>query len=187
MGAPMLRWDSFQHFNVSTFQRRIAASTMLLYILRGAEAELKITSDHERRLTLHGHEQAKIMGQFCLERKIFPEMILTSPVIRAKQTAEEFSNVLKKGELIEVPWMACGMNPENALQELRGYKNFQSVMIVGHEPDLSGLIAMLLGISDVTGIEIMKASLTVIELRKWEPSAGVLKWSLPCELLEAKK
>ena len=108
---------------------------MLLYILRHAEAEAKIITDAERRLTSHGHEQARAMGLFCSERNIFPEVILTSPVVRAKQTAQEFVAVVKKGELMEVPWMACGMMPETALKELRVYNKFESIMIVGHEPD----------------------------------------------------
>lgn len=156
---------------------------MLLYILRHAEAETKIVADYERRLTLHGHEQANAMGRFCLERKIFPEIILTSPVVRAKQTAEQFVAVLKKGDLIEAPWMACGMNPERALKELSVYKNFKRVMIVGHEPDLSRLIAILLGINDSGALEVAKASLTTIALKKIETNSGVLKSFFPVELI----
>lgn len=156
---------------------------MLLYILRHAEAESKIISDRERRLTMHGYEQAKAMGRFCLEHQIFPEIILTSPIVRAKQTAEECVAILKKGELVEVPWMACGMNPEVALKELGAYKNFQSMMIVGHEPDLSGLIATLLGMSNAASLEISKASLTALECKKCEPGAAILQWLLPVELV----
>ena len=160
---------------------------MLLYILRHAEAEASIISDYERRLTLHGHEQAKSVAHFCWEHRIFPEIILTSPVVRAKQTAEEVVAVLKKGELIEAPWMACGMSPEAALKELRAYKKFKSVMIVGHEPDLSCLIAMLLGLKNAFSFEVKKGSLTVIEVKEFFFGAGILKWSLPPELLEVQK
>ncbi len=156
---------------------------MLLYIFRHAEAEAKIISDCERRLTADGHEQAKKMGQFCLEHQIFPELILTSPVVRAKQTTEEFMAVVSKGEVVEVPWMACGMDPQISIQELRAYKNFQSVMIVGHEPDLSQLVAKLLGMSSSVAVEITKASLTALELKKIEAGAGVLKWLVPVELI----
>lgn len=156
---------------------------MILYILRHAEAEAKIVSDHERRLTAHGYEQAKRVGRFCSERKIFPEIILTSPVVRAKQTAAEFFGVVKKGELIEVPWMACGMDSEVALKELHAYKNFQSVMIVGHEPDLSCLIATLLGLKNNFSFDVKKASLTAIEIEKFFLGVGILKWSLPPELV----
>ena len=160
---------------------------MLLYILRHAEAGANIISDYERRLTLHGHEQAKSMGHFCLEHQAVPEIILTSPVVRAKQTAEEVVAVFKKGELIEVPWMACGMDPNIALEELPAYRKFESVMIVGHEPDLSCLMAMLLGLKNATSLDVKKASLTVIEVKRFFFGAGVLKWSIPSELLEIKK
>jgi phosphohistidine phosphatase len=157
---------------------------MFLYILRHAEAEAKIVSDYERRLTLYGHEQARGMGRFCLEHQLIPEVILTSPVVRAKQTAEEVVAILKKGELLEAPWMACGMNPETALKELQAYKNFKSVMIVGHEPDLSCLIAMLLGLKNATSLDIQKASLTMIEIKEFFFGAGILKWSLPPDLVQ---
>ena len=160
---------------------------MLLYILRHAEAEAKIVSDYERRLTTHGHEQAKSVGCFCSEHKIFPEIILTSPVVRAKQTAEEVFAVLKKGELIEVPWMACGMDPNVAFEELPTYKKFKSVMIVGHNPDLTYLIATLLGLKNAFSFEVRKGSLTVIEVKEFSFGSGVLKWSLPPELLEVQK
>ncbi|MBX9577732.1 MAG: phosphohistidine phosphatase SixA [Chthoniobacterales bacterium] len=160
---------------------------MLLYILRHAEAEAKITSDRDRRLTLHGREQAKSVGRFCSEHKIFPEIILTSSVVRAKQTAEEVFAVLKKGELIDAPWMACGMDPNVAFEELRAYKIFKSVMIVGHEPDLSCLIATLLGLKNAFSFEVKKGSLTLIEVKEFFFGAGILKWSLPPELLEVQK
>ena len=157
---------------------------MLLYIFRHAEAEAKSTSDYERRLTSHGHEQAKNMGRFCLQHQLIPKIILTSPVVRAKQTAEEVVAVLKKGELIEVPWMACGMDPNVAFEELPAYRKFKSVMIVGHNPDLTFLIATLLGLKNATSLDVKKASLTVIEVKEFFFGAGVLKWSLPPELVE---
>lgn len=160
---------------------------MLLYILRHAEAEAKITSDRERRLTLYGREQAKNMGYFCLEHQVVPEIILTSPVVRAKQTAGEVVAILKKGELIEAPWMACGMDPDVAFEELSAYKKFKSVMIVGHEPDLSCLMATLLGLKNAASLDVKKASLTAIEIKNFSFGAGILKWSLPSELLEVKK
>ncbi len=144
-------------------------------------------TDYDRRLTMHGHEQARTMGEFCCERELVPEIILTSPVVRAKQTAEGVVAVLQKGEIIEAPWMACGMHPERALQELRAYKTFKSVMIVGHEPDLSGLVAVLLGISNPAALEIAKASLTTLELKKMEVGGAILKWTLPVELIGPKK
>ena len=146
-----------------------------------------MVSDHERRLTEYGHEQAKSVGRFCWERQLFPEIILTSPVVRAKQTAEEVFAVLKKGELIEVPWMACGMNPNVAFEELLAYKKFKSVMIVGHEPDLSCFIATLVGLKHTFAFEVKKASLTAIEVKNFSFGAGILKWSIPPELVGLKK
>ena len=155
---------------------------MLLYILRHAEAEVVITSDKERKLTPHGKEQATRMGNFCLEHELLPLVVLTSPFDRTKETAEQVVAILKNTQLIEVPWMASGMSPETALHELKAYAAFETLMIVGHEPDLSSFIAMLLGINNPQTLDVSKASLTAIELSNVAAGAGVLEFFIPCEL-----
>ncbi len=155
---------------------------MIIYILRHAEAESVAASDGARKLTAKGHEQATRMGKFCREQKIIPQLVLTSPVCRARETALHIVDELKNVELIEVPWIACGMSPEAALVELNSYAAFESVMLVGHEPDLSSLITHLLGLNDSQSIDVSKASLTAIELKKLTPRAGVLQFFIPCEL-----
>ncbi len=159
---------------------------MLLYILRHAEAEAVITSDRDRKLTPRGDKQAACIGQFCLEHELIPGVVLTSPVVRARETARNVVTVLKNVELFEVPWMACGMSPEVALHEIKTYLTFESVMIVGHEPDLSHLIAVLLGLDHAQALAVSKASLTALELKKLAPGAGVLKFFIPCRLAEKK-
>jgi phosphohistidine phosphatase SixA len=75
------------------------------------------------------------------------------------------------------------MAPELALKELQAYSSFDSVLLVGHEPDLSGLIATLLGIPRSESLDIKKASLTAITLKKIAPASGRLDFMVPCELL----
>jgi phosphohistidine phosphatase len=157
---------------------------MLLYILRHAEAEAKITSDAERRLTAYGHEQSRRIGLFCFEHQLFPEIILTSPCVRARETAEEVVGILKKGTLVEVPWMACGMDPNVVFEEMTVYKKSKSVMLVGHNPDLTYLVATLLGLKNATSFEVKKGSLAAIEVHQFAFGAGILKWSIFPELLQ---
>ena len=155
---------------------------MLFYLLRHADAERVAASDASRKLTDKGHEQAVRMGKFCQEHGIIPQLVLTSPVCRARETAQHVVDELQNGELIEAPWMACGMSPESALKELKSYAAFNSVMLVGHEPDLSSLIACLLGLENSQSIDVRKASLTGVELNKLAPGVGVLQFFIPCEL-----
>lgn len=157
---------------------------MKLMILRHAEAEPKGDLDYQRKLTSYGKEQAVRVGQFCNARKLQPELILTSPVVRAKETADLFAAQFSEPiTLLEQSWTACGMAPVVALKELSVYAAFQSVLLVGHEPDLGQLITTLLKMSCVGGVDVKKASLTCIHLEKIAAGAGTLKFFIPCELL----
>src|SRR5688572_30548172 len=118
---------------------------MELFLLRHADADTPASSDSARRLSEKGIEQANKVARFCEAHQLAPELILTSPVRRAHETAQIVAGHLRT-ELIVAQWLACGMRPETALAELQGHDRFSSVMIVGHEPDFSGLAAHLLGI-----------------------------------------
>ena len=56
-------------------------------------------------------------------------------------------------------------------------------MLVGHEPDLSALVAHLLGMSSGERIEIRKASLTRLTLHALEPDSARLDFSVPCRFM----
>lgn len=155
---------------------------MLLYLLRHAEAESIATSDAERCLTPKGRGQAGRVGKFCREHSIRPDVILSSPVVRALETARIVSGALGC-ELLEVPWAACGMDPESAMDELRTCGKFPSVMLVGHQPDLGCLCAALLGAGDAA-LHVRKALLMAVEVRG-EPDAGsgALEFFIPVKLM----
>lgn len=156
---------------------------MLLYLLRHAEAEPHRADDFSRRLTDKGCDQARRVGNFLQSEKIGIDLIVTSPVLRARETAKIVAGKLGDAEFIEASWLACGMNPENGIKELTAYSRFESIMIVGHEPDFSALIATLLGLSRSSSLNVSKASLTAIEFSRLGAGAGVLKFLLPVKLL----
>lgn len=156
---------------------------MLLYLLRHAEAEPHRADDFSRRLTEKGEDQARVVGAFLADRKGKPDMILTSPVLRARQTAAIVAKKLGDDAPTEVPWLGCGMNPERALGELAGYARLSSLMIVGHEPDFSILAAYLLDMGSSASVNISKASLTCIEISRPVAGSGVLRFLIPVKLL----
>lgn len=119
------------------------------------------------------------MKEQCLR----PDLILTSPVVRARETAGIVAKLLGKIDPNEVPWAACGMNPERALAELAAYDRFKSILLVGHEPDFSILTAALLDLGKSSSVTISKASLTGIEASRLVPGAGVLQFLLPVKYL----
>jgi phosphohistidine phosphatase len=155
---------------------------MDLYLLRHADANTEAVTDDARPLSEKGISQARKVGRFCKDHNLKPDLILTSPVRRAAETAEIVAEIIK-GELMTEPWLACGMQPETALEELRGYERFACVMIVGHQPDFSLLAAYLLGLQDNEQIAIRKASLTHFELGAFVFGGARLCFSLPCRLM----
>jgi phosphohistidine phosphatase len=156
---------------------------MLLYLLRHAEAEPHRADDVSRKLTGKGEKQARAVGSFLDERGIKPEIILTSPVVRARETAMLVAEELGVEPPTEVSWLACGMNPERAFAELAGYARLASLMIVGHEPDLSVLVAHLLDLGSSASVNISKASLTCIEVSRPVAGSGLLRFLIPVKLL----
>ena len=157
---------------------------MLLCLLRHAEAEVLAASDRARRLTPKGEDQAERVGKFCRKQEIAPSVILTSPVTRALQTAKLVAKSLTDAELIEVPWAQCGMDPWAAMDELKAYAKFPSVMLVGHQPDLGGLAAVLLGMDNVQHLHVRKALLTGIDASHGlSTGAGVLQFFVPVKLM----
>jgi phosphohistidine phosphatase len=156
---------------------------MFLYLLRHAEAEPHRADDSSRILTEKGEEQARAAGAFLCNRGLRPDLILTSPVLRAKQTATLAAKELKAEEPTEASWLACGMNPERALAELAAYAKLAAVMIVGHEPDFSALVAHLLDLGSSSSINISKASLTCIEIVRPVPGSGLLRFLIPVKLV----
>jgi phosphohistidine phosphatase len=155
---------------------------MRLYLLRHAEAQPYQRDDFSRHLTENGMDQAKRVREFLASHEILPDLILTSPVTRARETAEIVSGKLGCA-LTLAPWIACGMNPEVALGELQSYARLDSLMIVGHEPDFSALIAALIGLENSLSINVTKASLTAIDVARVTPGGGVLRFFLPVKLI----
>jgi phosphohistidine phosphatase SixA len=153
---------------------------MLLYFLRHAEAEDEVTTDFARKLTPKGLEQADKVGKFCVRFGLVPDIILSSPVVRAEQTAKAVSKRLDDREIVVERWIACGMTPDVCLESLAAYAKFDHVMIVGHEPDFSETISVLTGGSSVN---IRKASLTAVDMPRLRAGAGRLEFTVPVRLM----
>lgn len=155
---------------------------MLLYLLRHADADTPAASDDARTLSEKGQAQAEKVARFCEAHEMHLSLVLTSPVRRAHETAQIVSAKMR-AEMIIAPWLACGMHPASALEELSAYRSQGSVMLIGHEPDFSQFAAHLIGLPTNTALHVRKASLTLIGLDFFRPSAGRLEFSIPCKLM----
>lgn len=148
---------------------------MELLLLRHGKAEDSIPrgSDFDRALIEKGKQQAHNAARILRASKFLPELVISSPLKRTAQTANEFTRAANLSGPLTESWLACGMSPETALSELTAYPDFHRIMLVGHEPDLSQLIQHCLGTVG-NSIEIRKGSLTCLEIQPPSPRAKLL-------------
>jgi phosphohistidine phosphatase len=135
-----------------------------LWLLRHAEAEPHGTrSDSERRLTARGEAQARVAGIALARLEPQFEAVLFSPKARARRTAELAAEQWpsQQRELLhEHEPLTSGFDGEQALDALAGTGADGRLLLVGHEPDLSSVVA------DLTGgrIDLKKGGLAVVRL-----------------------
>lgn len=137
---------------------------MDLILLRHGKAEdLNPHGDSARELVEKGREQARKAAKLLKHAKFLPDVVLTSPFVRARQTAEEFCESAGISGPIIQSWLACGMHPEEALFELAGFREFKRVAIIGHETDFSELIQWILGTTGGS-VEVKKGALACLQI-----------------------
>ena len=123
---------------------------MELYVIRHAEAvalgERGITADAERPLTSRGEQQAKALGAGLPAMGVQLELMLTSPLVRARQTADgivkPWSNGTPAVEVCDA--LATSFKPRKLARAINAADK-QHLAIVGHEPSLSVWTAWLIG------------------------------------------
>jgi len=158
---------------------------MQLLLLRHADAVPSARTDDLRPLSDKGRQQAKRVARFCKERELQPDIILTSPFLRAEETAQIVAQELKC-EIVLNAFLAAGMMPFAAMEELRAYLRFECVMLVGHEPDLSALAGTLLGAGNPGAIRMRKATLAGLAVDALTPGGAHLEFLLPAKLIPEK-
>ncbi len=156
---------------------------MQLLLLRHADAVSSAPTDDLRSLSEKGRLQAKRVARFCKERELQPDLILTSPFLRAEETARIVAQELKS-ELVLSAFLASGMMPSAAIEELRAYLRFECVLLVGHEPDLSALAGTLLGAGNTGAIRMRKATLAGLFVESLTPGGAQLEFLIPAKLME---
>jgi len=162
-----------------------------LYILRHAIAVQRGSSGYpndDRPLTEDGKDKMRkaARGIANVIEKI--DVILTSPLIRAHDTAKIAAEAMGADHKIEVcRELLPGSSAKKLLLYLAKYKNLDHIMIVGHEPDLGYLASAVLG-SEHPLIEFKKGALCCIEVSSLPPKGpGTLLWHLqPKQLRDLK-
>ena len=143
---------------------------MQVFLIRHAEAvdETLELRDPSRHLTAQGRVQARELGDRLRWHDCEPTHIWTSPLVRAVQTAELLAIGLQTKTPVEVaPWLAPG-EPERTITAALGQLPAESaVVLVGHEPGLSGIGAILSGAADFGALGKAEAARIVDGRLRW--------------------
>ena len=152
-----------------------------LVLLRHGKAEnSNPDGDFSRCLVEKGREQARRAARNLKNAGLLPEIVLTSPLLRARQTADEFCLTAEIPGAVIQGWLASGMSPQTAMTELAAFRDFKRIVIVGHEPDFSLLVEWILGVTG-GGVEFKKGAIAC--LRVTPPQRfGTLTYLVPPKL-----
>jgi phosphohistidine phosphatase len=147
---------------------------MKLYFLRHGEADWPNWKkpDDQRPLTKRGKKEMREVGKFLTELKVRPDLIVTSPLPRASQTAEIAADYLK-ANLRKDELLAPGFGMEQLRTVLKRHRA-KILMLVGHEPDFTSIISGLTGAS----LKLSKAGVALVDVDP-ESEAGKLLWLFP--------
>jgi phosphohistidine phosphatase len=159
---------------------------MNLYFLRHGQAGLRTEwhgSDFDRPLTQNGKK--RIMREAAAINKLKPrvEVIITSPLARAYQTAKIVAkqlNLLDRLCIEEL--LKPGFGPDTVPELVRKYADAGTLLLVGHEPDFSTVISHIIGGGRVV---CKKGGLAFVDLQQPNNLQGELIWLITPKLLGA--
>jgi len=154
---------------------------MDLLVLRHGEAGQRsnLASDLKRSLTVEGKQEIADIANGLKSVEVKLDHVLTSPLLRARQTAEIVAKSLKyKGKIEELDSLKPEGNKLEFCSLLSRFKQDSTVLVVGHEPYLSKMISEAISQSGCR-ISLKKAGLARVRVLSTVPKIrGELRWLL---------
>ncbi len=158
---------------------------MQLLIIRHAIAVPRGTPgvpDEDRPLTPEGEQKFREAAEGLAKLVDRPDALLTSPWLRARQTAAIAAAAWGRLEPKETASLASGSFEEQAAV-LDRYPDGATVAVVGHEPWVSELLARLLGTRHDARLEFKKGGAALVQVPGRLAGGGSLVWYLPPKVL----
>jgi phosphohistidine phosphatase len=140
------------------------------------------TPDEDRALTPEGEQKFREAAKGLASLAGRPDAILTSPWLRARQTAALAASAWGRLEPKETVALAGGSFDEQAAV-LDHYPDDATVAVVGHEPWVSELLARLLGSRHDDRLEFKKGGAALVDVPGRLAEGGHLVWYLPPKVL----
>lgn len=167
---------------------------MELYLLRHGRAvepgDPEFADDSARPLTPAGRRQLRQSCATLRQLKLKFDLILASPLVRARQTAEIVAAELRCRKPLG---FSANLRPGGDRRKLIGELNMlkaasEKVLLVGHEPDLGGMISLLVAGKTGAGFALKKGGLAKLEIGKLRAGqCATLAWLLAPKLMKAMR
>ena len=158
---------------------------MNLYILRHGIAvdpsSPDYPNDRDRPLTPKGERKLQRIAEAMLALELSFDVILSSPYLRARQTAEIVAEVFRARKKLE---FTDSLTPESSPKKLIGILSGMKpqpddVLLSGHEPYLSGLISLLISGEPGLAVVMKKGGLCKLSVEHLKPGrCASLEWLL---------
>jgi phosphohistidine phosphatase len=136
-------------------------------------------SDEERKLTSTGKEKLKEVLRLAAQCGVRPTLILSSPLVRAMQTAEIAAKELGyKGTIVQSDMLIPEADPRLTWEDIRLYKGEQQLLLSSHNPLCASLCPYLLGAPGLS-VDFKKGGIMRIDFDALsQQPRGILKWYL---------
>ncbi len=143
---------------------------MNLFFLRHGKAfprGPKWRPDSKRPLTREGEQKMREAARGLQSLESSFDLILSSPYARALRTAEILAGFYGPKKLFETNTLVPEASPQDIIDEINGnFAAFDHIVLVGHEPFLSGLISTLLSGGDGLSIDLKKGAVCKLSIDK---------------------
>jgi phosphohistidine phosphatase len=160
---------------------------MKLYIVRHAIATERGAAglaDEERPLTEEGIEKMRLNAAGIRRVGARPDLILSSPLVRARQTAAILADAFGERKVTVTPALSPSGTIEEVYAEIRRHSKCAALMLVGHQPSLGELAGALAWGSPEHCVELKKGGVCSVELERLPPQPrGKLIFLLPPAVL----
>ncbi len=160
---------------------------MRIYFLRHGKAEDRTEwpgDDASRPLTAAGEAAMWREAKALRAMDLALDVIVTSPLVRARRTAEIVADELgMTGRLVEDDRLAGGFDARRLAQLVAAHEPAGAIMVVGHEPDFSATVAELIGGGDIV---FKKGGLARVDVTAPAAGGGQLVWLLTPPLLGSR-
>jgi len=151
---------------------------MIIYFVRHASAGKHLSNpkkDEKRPLDAEGIEQCGFVGRALAALNVQPDVIISSPLKRATQTASLIGNEIGYEAKLQ---LEAAMKPEGSFTDFRRmlekYSKHEAIMLVGHNPSITDFLAKIIAKSGCEAlIDFKKGAVARVET---ERRAATLNW-----------